>query len=300
MNVSAALLIAVLGAENLAAQTARPVLADASPYVTQMNGGRQVDCTAEKVKVHFGSGRGEGYCQAVLADLVKAWENGVDATKLDTLIPSDKMPAAPPAAYELKGDKLGSSMAEYLQHHSDDCVAKFAATPGTHHSAFSGNKLENTDHQHINAFRFVCQNIDPSLSISELAAEARLAPGLINKQITLATAEMNRQQVEFSQQRLYLIAYYFNHDSFGLVQAAFVLKFGAPAITSQIVAKNLLGAQLTRTTSTWKNGISTIELSEMSGDDLTKSQVVLILDDVYSAVEKQHASESIKSVKKDM
>jgi len=54
----------------------RPTLADASPYVTQMNNGRPVDCTAPKVKIHFGSGRGEGYCQAVLADLVKAWETG--------------------------------------------------------------------------------------------------------------------------------------------------------------------------------------------------------------------------------
>jgi hypothetical protein len=252
MNISAALLIAVLGAENLAAQTARPVLADASPYVTQMNGGRPVDCTAAKVKVHFGSGRGEGYCQAVLTDLVKAWENGVDATKLDVLIPADRMPAAPPAAYELKGDKLGSSMAEYLEHHSSDCV-RFSGSTEVHHSVWSGNNVENPDHQHVNAFRFVCQNFS-------------MGPG----QLTLATANMDWEQLEFSQQRLYLVAYYFKQDSFALIQAAFALKFGAPTNSNQVAVQNRMGAQFTRTTIIWKNGISTIELSEMSGDDLTK------------------------------
>jgi hypothetical protein len=142
------------------AQTSRPTLADASPYVTQMNGGHPVDCTASKVKIRFGSGRGEGYCQAVLADLVKSWENGVDIPNLDTLIPADKMRGAQPTAYELKGDKLGSSMSEYLQRHPDDCVKAFATPPTVHHSAFSGNKLEHTDYQHVNAFRFVCQNLD--------------------------------------------------------------------------------------------------------------------------------------------
>ena len=67
-------------------QTPRPTLADASPYVTQMNGGRPVDCTAPKVKIRFGSGRGEGYCQAVLADLVKAWETGKTPTAQEKIM----------------------------------------------------------------------------------------------------------------------------------------------------------------------------------------------------------------------
>ena len=67
-------------------QTPRPTLADASPYVTQMNGGRSVDCTAPKVKIRFGSGRGEGYCQAVLADLVKAWETGKTPTAQEKIM----------------------------------------------------------------------------------------------------------------------------------------------------------------------------------------------------------------------
>jgi hypothetical protein len=67
-------------------QTSRPTMADASPYVTQMNGGRSVDCTAPKVKIHFGSGRGEGYCQAVLADLVKAWETGRTQTPQEKIM----------------------------------------------------------------------------------------------------------------------------------------------------------------------------------------------------------------------
>ncbi len=67
-------------------QTPRPTLADASPYVTQMNGGRLVDCTAPKVKIRFGSGRGEGYCQAVLADLVKAWETGKTPTAQEKIM----------------------------------------------------------------------------------------------------------------------------------------------------------------------------------------------------------------------
>jgi len=261
------------------AQSPRPALADASPYVTKMNGGKPVDCTATRVKINFGSGRGEGYCQAVLADLVKSWENGDDAAKLDVLTPADRMPAAPPSAYELKGDKLGSSMAAYLQNHRDDCVSRFSAAPEVHRSAWSGNTLQNAGNQHINAFHFACQNYN---------------------HVTLATANMDWEQLEFSQQRLYLIAYYFKHETFGLIQAAFTNKFGPPTSSTEIVAKNLMGAQLPRTTLTWKNGVSTIELSEMSGDDLTKSQVVLVLDDVYEAVSHRHGGEVVKAVQKDM
>jgi len=261
------------------AQSPRPTLADASPYVTEMNGGKPVDCTATKVKINFGSGRGEGYCQAVLADLIKSWEDGDDVVKQDVLIPADKMPTAPPAAYELKGDKLGSSMAEYLQNHHDDCVSRHATAPEVHHSAWSGNTLQNAGGQHVNAFHFACQNLG---------------------RVTLATANMDWEQLEFSQQRLYLIAYYFKHDSFELIQAAFINKFGSPTSTTEIVAKNLMGAQLPRATLTWKNGVTTIELSEMSGDDLTKSQVVLVLDDVYEAVSQRHGGEVVKAVQKDM
>jgi hypothetical protein len=293
------------------AQSPRPTLADASPHVTKMNSGKPVDCTATKVKINFGSGRGEGYCQAVLADLIKSWENGDDVAKQDVLVPADKMPAAPPAAYELKGDKLGSSMAEYLQIHHDDCVSRYAAAPEVHHSSFSGNTLQNAGGQHVNAFRFVCQNLDKSLNlglqdfnnpvlVDAFARLISIAPTKTDQTLTLATAKMDREQLEFSQQRLYLIAYYFKHDWFELIQAAFINKFGPPTSTTEIVAKNLMGAQLPRTTLTWKNGIATIELSEMSGDDLTKSQVVLVLDGVYEAVSHRHGGEMLNAVQKDM
>jgi hypothetical protein len=265
------------------AQRARPTLADASPYVTQMNGGRPVDCTATKVKIRFGSGRGEGYCQAVLADLIKSWESGIDISSQDTLIPANKMPSAPPSAFELKGDKVGSSMAEYLQHHSGDCVANDSASPVVHNSIFSGNVLEHANHQHVNAFLFACQNSSGGRG-----------------QITLATAEMDWEEVEFSHQRLFLVAYFFKHDSFALVLDAFVMKFGAPTSTSEVVAKNLLGAQLTRSTMTWKNGVSTIVLSEMSGDDLTRSRVEMTLDDIFSAVSQSEGGKVVKAVQKDM
>src|SRR6516164_9871147 len=120
-------------------QTPKPTLADASPRVTEMNGGYPVDCTAPKVKIRFGSGRGEGYCQAVLSDLIKEWENGIDIHNLEKLNPPESVPGAPATAYELKGDKLGMSMAEYLQHHPDDCVARISTPPVYHHSAWSGN-----------------------------------------------------------------------------------------------------------------------------------------------------------------
>ncbi len=284
------------------AQSPKPTLDDASPFVTKMNGGKPVDCTAAKVKIGFGSGRGEGYCHAVLADLVKAWEAGDDATKLDVLTPVEQMPRAPSAAYELKGDKLGSSMSEYLRNHHDDCVSKFSVPPEVHRSIISGNILQNSGNQHANAFRFACQNLDPiyaqTLDVLSLARQLRTDVQLQN--LTLATAKMDREQLEFSQQRLYLVAYYFRHESFAVIQAAFINKFGQPTSTTEIVAKNLMGAQLPRTTMTWKNGVSTIELSEISGDDLTRSQVVLVLDEIYDKVAHRHNGETLKAVQSDM
>jgi len=284
------------------AQAPKPTLADASPYVTKMNGGKPVDCTAAKVKINFGSGRGEGYCQAVLSDLMKSWESGTDATKLDVLTPADQMPPAPSEAYELKGDKLGSSMSEYLRNHHDDCVGKFSAPPEVHRSVISGNTLQNAGNQHANAFRFACQNLDPTFAqtLDVLALAQQLRTDVQLKNLTLATARIDREQVEFSQGRLYLVAYYFKQESFGLIQAAFINKFGQPTSTNEIVAKNLMGAQLPRTTMTWKNGVSTIELSEMSGNDLTKSQVVIVLDDIYEKVAHHHNTEALKSVQSDM
>ena len=51
---------------------------------------------------------------------------------------------------------------------------------------------------------------------------------------------------------------------------------------------------------TWKNGVSTIELSEISGDDLTRSQVVLVLDEIYDKVANRHNGETLKAVQSDM
>jgi len=289
---------ATLGVTTVAgAQTARPTLADASPYVTKMNGGKPVDCTASKVKINFGSGRGEGYCQAVLADLTKSWENGVDIPNLDVLFPADKMPAPPSTAYELKGDKLGASMAEYLQRHPNDCVKRFSTPPEVHHSAFTGNQLEHTDYEHVNAFRFVCTNGGTRENVTiGPGNETLIYPG----SLSLASANIDREQVEFSHQRLYLVAYYFKQEAFPLIQAAFLQKFGAPTSTTQDPVQNKLGAQFTRTTMTWKNGVSTIVLSEMSGNDLSNSQVVMVLDEIYRDVQKLHDTKVINAILADM
>jgi hypothetical protein len=279
------------------AQTPRPTLADASPYVTKMNGGKPVDCTASKVKVNFGSGRGEGYCQAVFTDLTKSWENGIDIQSLDVLIPADKMPAPPPTAYELKGDKLGSSMAEYLQRHPNDCVKHFSTPPEVHHSAFTGNQLEHSDYEHVNAFRFVCANGGTGENVAiGPGNEISMNPG----SLSLATANMDREQVEFSHERLYLVAYYFEQEAFPLIHDAFIQKFGTPKRTTQDPVQNKFGAQTTRTTVTWKNGVSTIVLSEMSGNDLSKSQVVMVLDEIYREVQKLHDTKVASAVVADM
>ena len=51
MKTTVALAAALAVATVAGAQTARPALADASLYVTKMNGGKPVDCTASKVKI---------------------------------------------------------------------------------------------------------------------------------------------------------------------------------------------------------------------------------------------------------
>ena len=80
-KTAATIILAILASAGIARAQNKPTLADASPYVTKMNNGRPVDCTAEKVKIRFGSGRGEGYCQAVLSDLIKYWETGITLTE---------------------------------------------------------------------------------------------------------------------------------------------------------------------------------------------------------------------------
>jgi hypothetical protein len=281
MKIQAAvvLLAGLVFATTSSGQTAKPTLADASPVVTKMNGGRPVDCTAAKVKIRFSSGRGEGYCQAALADLIKAWENGLDPQTLDEITPAEQMPAPPASAYELKGDKMGASMAEYLSRHPADCVARTAAPPVVHHSAFSGNVLTNTSQQHPSDIKFACTNLGG---------------------LTLATEPMTWEQVDFSQQRLYRIAYYFQEERFAVIQDAFTLKFGTPTSSQSANVQNKFGAQFTRTTLVWKNGISTIVLSELAGDDLTLSQVEMTLDDIYAAVEQREGGKAVIAVKKDM
>jgi hypothetical protein len=254
-------------------ETARPTLADASPYVTKMNGGRPVDCTATKVKVHFGSGRGEGYCQAVLTDLLKAWEPlQIAKQNLAKLIPAEKMPDVPLTAYELKGDKLGMSMAEYLKHHPDDCV------------------LGNREHTGLwvedpNSFHFSC-----TTHRSAVGPDA----------LTLAGENVGWKTIDFSQQRLYRIAYFFGQSQFEMILAALEQKFGKPSSSRQNMVQNKFGAQFTRVTVIWTNGVSTITLSEMPGDDLTLSGVELTLNDIYSAVLQREGGKAIHAALNDM
>jgi hypothetical protein len=96
------------------------------------------------------------------------------------------------------------------------------------------------------------------------------------------------------------VAYYFKREAFPLIQAAFIQKFGPPANTTQDSVQNKLGAQFTRTTMTWKNGVSTVVLSEMSGNDLSRSQVVMVLDEIFREIQKLQDTKVTKAILADM
>jgi hypothetical protein len=203
--------------------------------------------------------------------LVSYNDGRLDTTKI---ISADKLPSAPSDSYEIKGDKLGISTGEYLRLHPSDCVSA-SINPKT---GKNGPKPADP-----NSFHFSCTNF-----------------GLGQPPLTLATYRMSWQVVDFSQQRLYRVAYEFNHDLFPVIQESLELKFGQPTSLSQEDVQNGFGAHFKRSTVIWKNGISTITLREMAVSDLTLSQVEMTLDDVYSAVLQHEGSKTIKAAQKDM
>ena len=200
-----------------------------------------------------------------------SYNNGhLDTSKF---IPPDKLPPSPANSYEIKGDKLGTSMSEYLQRHPNDCVSEsINPKPGK-------NAAQPAD---PNSFHFTCTNYGAS------------------QPLTLANYGMSWQNVDFSQQRLYRVAYVFNHDLFEIIHASLESKFGQASSMSQGDFQNGFGAHFKRATVIWKNGTSTITLSEIVGGDFTLSQVEMTLDDVYSAVLQREGGKAIKAAQKDM
>jgi hypothetical protein len=202
--------------------------------------------------------------------LVSFYDGHVDS---DKIIPVDKLPPPPAEAYELKGDKLGMSMAEYLKRHPSDCVSSNLAPKPSK----TGPKPADPS-----SFHFTCTNID------------------VTHPYTLATYPMKWQSVDFSRQQLYRIEYAFSHELFDVIEASLASKFGQPTNMQQDDVQNGFGAHFKRSTVIWKNGTSTITLNEIIAGDLTVSDVELTLDTILSAVKQKEGEKAVSAVKKDM
>jgi hypothetical protein len=220
----------------------------------------------------------DGEWEAVLdGGKVVSYNDGhFDASKLAR---SDKLPASPDSAYEIKGDKLGVSLAEYLQKHPDSCIAETINPKPAQHSAKPSDP--NSFHLHCTNYQKVeGNNFTPSLS--------------------LANRGMAWQDIDFSEQRLYRIAYAFQRTVFNVIEAALETKYGKPSSSTTEDVQNGFGAHFTRSLVVWKNGVSTITLREMVGNDLTYSQVEFTLDDVYAKVESKEGHTLVQAALKDM
>ena len=219
----------------------------------------------------------DGQWSAVLdgGRLVSYYDGHVDSSKLAS--PSS-LPSVPDQAYEIKGDKLGMSLSEYLQKHPNDCMAQtISPKPGQFSKPVDPN-----------SFHLSCTNFE------------RIDPKTYERSLSLASVGMDWQNLDFSEQRLYRIAYTFQHSVYAVVESALEVKYGKPTSVKSETLQNGFGANFTRSLVVWKNGVSTITLSEMVGTDLTLSRLELTLDDVYARVEEKEGHKLVQEAVKDM
>jgi hypothetical protein len=137
--------------------------------------------------------------------LVSFKDGRMDTSKLAA---SHDLPASPDAAYEIKGDKLGISLSDYLQKHPDDCVAEtINPKPGK-------NNVKASD---PNSFHLHCTNF------------RKFDPKNFTQSLSLANVGMSWQEVDFSEQRLFRISYTFQQSVFANIELALEDKFGKPS-----------------------------------------------------------------------
>jgi len=220
----------------------------------------------------------DGVWSAVLdgGKLVSYDDGHLDTSKI---LASDTLPSGPDSAYEIKGDKLGVTLATYLQKHPDDCVKEtINPKPSQHY-------VKSTD---PNSFHLRCNNYQ----VMDMKT--------YKSSLTLADVRMEWQEVDFSEQRLFRVAYTFQRSVFETIEVALETKYGKPTSTTTRDVQNGFGAHFNRSTVTWKNGVSTITLNEMLGDDLTYSQVEITLDDLYAKVQSKEGEKLIQKAAKDI
>lgn len=226
---------------------------------------------------HIEIGRQNEWAAVLDGGKVVSYNDGhLDTSKISG---ADTLPAAPDQAYEIKGDKLGISLADYLQKHPSDCVAQtINPKPGQ-------NSVKASD---PNSFHLQCTNYQ------------QIDSKTFARSLSLANVGMDWQDIDFSEQRLYRIAYTFRQSVFAVIEEAFEMKYGKPSSSSTEDVQNKFGAHFTRSVIIWKNGVSTITLNELLGDDLTYSRVELTLDDVYAKVESKEGHKLVQEAQKDM
>jgi hypothetical protein len=155
----------------------------------------------------------DGVWSAVLdgGKLVSYDDGHLDTSKI---VVSDTLPAGPDSAFEIKGDKLGATLATYLQKHPDDCVKEtINPKPGQRYTKPATDP---------NSFHLHCTNYD----VMDMKT--------YKSSLTLADVRMDWQEVDFSEQRLFRVAYTFKQSVFEIIEAALETKYGKPTSTTTL------------------------------------------------------------------
>jgi len=148
---------------------------------------------------------------------------------------ADSPPRSDAAPYELKGDRLGSSLVEFKTRHSESFCSDAAP-----------EKFSNDD-------------------ASLKAVRERTVAGLIECRIapaTVATVAVPFLSFSFVDGRLYQISCHFQQKSHAVVWMALRDKYGEPPFIDKKEVQNLFGATFSTRSYAWNNNVSSIYLVE--------------------------------------
>jgi hypothetical protein len=197
------------------------------------------------------------------------------------------MPIMCQEPYELKGDKLGSSLADFKQkyHHIPE-GDKRSGPPCSDEYPLQNIEASKVGDHIFQGHMTAAQMQETSKQAEELG-RAYTAAGLVDckiyfdfeqiqgKQTTIANVPTSLQLFRFFQGSLYTIFASFDQREFEHVNAAFVEKYGPPSSDTTQSYQNAFGATFQGKTVRWTNGISTLELVERS-TDLKSSSVIFL------------------------
>ena len=117
---------------------------------------------------------------------------------------------------------------------------------------------------------------------------------------TYAGLPMRSKSVSFYENRLYLVRYAFSRNSFPAIAQAISVKFGPASSEIKRDVEGGFGTKVQRDVMIWRNGVSTITLTESSVDDLETSVLEFSHDGLHTSVDRKREHSTTELRKSDM